>query len=385
MHFSPPVDETITIPPVDDRVRNFIFENLEGMFRIQVSRKRDRKKHETVGKVEFGDANTSAGQNPNEDPDEIVEGMLRIAMHYCENKRPEDEEGPITFRFLAYVASPQGRPKRPSMDWTYNPDSQEQEIVVSDPEGLGEDPLGRAYDRQSAFNLALINKLDEKDRQLMRMYKMSTMQFEPLMQMLQFMGYGWLQGLQMQTNAVQVIAESQQGLEEKRQAGERLKVVGNVLQKALPTLAEKFGIFTVMKAAEKMGLSKEETKELLQRGSTPTPPQSAPAISESTSESSFSIEDQNPLASLASAFAHLLRPSQWRLITSTLTANEFEIFQKMTESTSDASVIQAYDAFMQIPGEKLAALWEALDSEQATELMRFGELVEKTKTSAAEE
>lgn len=386
MEFHPPIDESVAIPPVDTHLQNVIFENLEGLFQIQVQRKRDRKQYEPIGKLVVGNAKTAAGNAPDYDPDDIVEGTIRIAAHYCTNKRPPDEAGPITFRIVFYVASSVGRPKRPSFEWTYDPDTQVQNIMMTDPESLKHDPMERVLEQQGGYIKMLHSKINERDDVLLRMIKQTTAHVEPLINMLQFMGYGWLQGFQMQTNAIQVIADQNKNQEDAKLASERLAVVGDILKKALPVLAEKGSSFMLLKYAEKMGMDKEGIKTLLE-GKKPNTQETLeiPAVPAATEENgdlgSFSIDEQNPLATIGRSFGALLRPSQWKFIFQTLNEAEQEILQRLTESDKDSDVIAAYEAFTKITTKKLLALHEKLDKDQIGELEKFAELITKVQAS----
>ena len=389
MKITPPIDESVTTPYVDEQIRNFILENLEGLYRVQITRKRDRRKFEPVASIDLAErsAQTAVGQEPQEDPDMIVEETLRCAAHYCAHKRPDDEEGPLAFRFMCYVASAgSSRAKRPSIEWVFDPDTHDQQITVSEGVELMGDPMERVVEKQAQLINALFVRLDRKDEALMKMFRMSSMQFEPLMQQMQFMGYGWLQGMQMQQNALQAISEAQAGVNEEKTRGERLKIAGNVLQGALPVLAEKLGIYAVLQAGQKLNMSKDEIMGMLQKKqgaapvSAPTP--AVAAAPDGAGGSSFGLvanPDENPLSELGRTFAAFIRPSQWRLITSTLDEAEFETFRALTESADDQHVIAAFDQFMSIDTDKLMALHAALDTEQKNTLTQFGEAIGKVK------
>jgi hypothetical protein len=384
MEFHPPIDESVSIPPVDTHLQNMIFENLEGLFQIQVQRKRDRKQYEPIGKLIVGNAKTAAGNQPDYDPDDIVAGTIRIAAHYCINKRPPDEAGPITFRIVCYVASSVSRPKRPCFEWTYDPDTQTQNVTVMDPESLKHDPLERILEQQGGYIKMLHGKINERDDVLLRMIKQTTAHVEPLINMLQFMGYGWLQGFQMQTNAIQVIADQNKNQEDAKLASERLAVVGDILKKALPVLAEKGSSFMLLKYAEKMGMDKDDIKKLL-GGKNPNTQDTLeiPAVPAATQGDgdlgSFSIDEQNPLSTIGKAFGALIRPSQWKFIFQTLNETEQETLQRLTEADKDSDVIAAYEAFTKIPAKKLLALHEKLDTDQIGELEKFAELITKVQ------
>jgi len=384
MEFKPSIDESITIPPIDEGLAAEIERNLVGLFRIAVHRKVAKRKHKPVGQLNIRTPKVALDKLPDEDIDEIVEATLKIAANYCANDL-DDEEGPITFRIQCHIANPSGRAKRPSFEWTFDPISEEQEIYLSDPEDLRSDPMEKVCERQHMLIQTLHNRTNEMYDQLIKMVKLTQAQMEPQAQIMQMMGYGWIQGIQMQQNAANALAEISQNKEDSKMATERWKIAGTVLQKALPVLAEKGSAFALVQMAKKLGLEGDELKEFMAKAGVGKSAD-APAIStaQDVDDSSFQIdEEKEPLATLARALGHFIRPTQWGFITATLDADEFETLRSLLEAKTDRDVLASYDRFIAIDGSKLADIYGKLDTDQAAELQRLGELIGQYREAGA--
>lgn len=380
--FKPPIDETLDTPSADDALRDAVDRHTEGMYRITLSRKTARRKFKQVAQVSFGSPAQFKDMHVAGDTEDLVEAILLMAVNYCTNIRDPEDDGAVTFRVQLYIANPSGPPKRPSFEWTFDPHTEDQEMYFSDSDDFGGNPHEKIIEKLINWNSTLLNKLDDRDASLMRMMKLNQSHLEPLAQLLQMMGFGWIQGIQMQQNAAQAMAEVSQQKEDAKASAERWKIAGTVLSKALPVLAEKGSSFALLQMAKKMGLEGDALKAFM-AGAKPGDGE-APALELASGDASFNESESNdhPLATMAKAFAAFIRPGQWGFITEKLTPDEFQILRDLFEAPDDAGVLAAYERFTtEIDSGKLAAIYGQLDTDQAAELDRLAEIISKMKAA----
>lgn len=374
MEFAKAVDESTESPAVPEKIRQWVFKNLQGMLALSVKEETNTGRFKQLNKITL---QNKQGELPDEDADEICEGIMRV-IEKRDGAREEDDD-PITFMLQAEVKTQSGKRHRPSMEYVFNPDGSPDDYGSAF--GMDMDPRNQALELQNEYISRLHHHLDTAHGRITEIANNNNQALKPLMDALGWMGHFYAAGLQNQQSALALMYDVKKATIEERERTARQEKWMEFLKKPATALAGQFMGW----ATQKMGAKPPPGNA--QDGARSTADAADVDVESNSSASGEGLNEddltdhqkENPVSAFAQAAGSCFTPNQWFELMEVLKKKEMRILRGVFDAESDADCVSAYDELSDLPAQKLMALNNILDDEQRAMLAQLGELVQAVK------
>ena len=361
-----PID---TDPIVPDKLLDRSLKYLPSLSRVDVERKRGANSWKKINgfKVESEDASAD---------DAGAEKVSAMIVMIAQSDH-EGDGGTQHYRAKYHVKARGGKIQRKTFAFKLTEDSDEVEPAL---EGLEQqEVLAVAFDRAIALINVQTTHIENINTQMLAQAQTQAGQTAPLLQTIETLVTKYHEGLAMQANAVQAIAEVERGAAEVERKSERDKALLDIVALALPKAMDQLGHYMRRKNGEP---EEEEAAEAETEGEntaseTQTPPQKPepePAQEETEMQNPTNIE--NPLTLFAHAFRDSIMSEQWLDLSEAMTKAELKLLRDAVSQDDDEATSEAILVFKDgLRPSKYLKLNRILDEEQREMVMKLLDVI----------
>lgn len=322
-------------------------------------------------------------------PEEIASMVVKMAQY------DHDEIGGTEhYRAKFHVPGKGGKVDRKTFAFRLTEDSEEPEAASDELER--NEVLTIAFDRAIQLITVQNQHIDSLNGQILNQAQTQAGQTAPLLETINTLVSKYQEGLTMQANAVQAVAEIERSGREIEAKAERDKQLLDLLSVAAPKAFEQFGSYlerkrTGQEPPKRSETIQDETKpqaEAPKAEASPSaegPEPEAPDQDEPEMEPPGEIE--NPITLCAHAFKDSIMSEQWMQLADVLSKQEMALLRKATTMEDDESTADAILAFKNsLRPSKYLRLNRILDEEQRKMILGLLDVIaDKTPDDSANE
>jgi len=360
-------------PIVPDKLLDRSLKYLPSLTRVDVERKRGANSWKKVNgfKVE-PEANT--------DGDAAAEHVSAMIVMMAQSNHDEDG-GVQHYRAKYHIKVRGGKIQRKTFAFKMSDDSDEVEPSL---EGIEQqEVLAVAFDRAIALINVQTTHIENLNSQMLSQAQTQAGQTAPLLQTIETLVTKYHEGLAMQANAVQAIAEVERGAAEIERKSERDKALLDIVALALPKAMDQLGNYMRRKTGapeeEEVDPDESEGENTDSEGQVPPPkPQPTPETTqpeEPEMQNPTTIED--PLTLFAHAFRDSILSEQWLALSEVMTKVEMKLLRDAVSQENDEATSEGILAFKDgLRPAKYLKLNRILDEEQREMVMKLLDVID---------
>ena len=360
-------------PIVPDKLLDRSLKYLPSLTRVDVERKRGANSWKKVNgfKVEAEAAT---------DGDAAAEQVSAMIVMIAQSDHDEDG-GTQHYRAKYHVKARGGKIQRKTFAFKLSDDSDEVEPSLDGIEQ--QEVLAVAFDRAIALINVQTTHIENLNTQMLSQAQTQAGQTAPLLQTIETLVSKYHEGLSMQANAVQAIAEVERGAAEVERKSERDKALLDIVALALPKAMDQLGHYMRRKSGEP---EEEEVDQAEGEGentdSEPqTPPRKPQPKPEPTEDEEPEMQNptniENPLTLFAHAFRDSILSEQWLALSDVMTKAELKLLREAVSQEDDDATSGGILAFKDgLRPAKYLKLNRILDEEQREMVMKLLDVID---------
>lgn len=356
-------------PIVPDKLLDRSLKYLPSLTRVDVERKRGTNSWKKVNgfKVDLTEAT---------DGDAAAENVSAMIVMIAQSDHDADG-GTQHYRAKYHVKARGGKIQRKTFAFKLSDDSDEVEPSLDGIEQ--QEVLAVAFDRAIALINVQTTHIENLNTQMLSQAQTQAGQTAPLLQTIETLVTKYHEGLAMQANAVQAIAEVERGAAEVERKSERDKALLDIVALALPKAMDQLGHYMRRKNGEP---EEEEVDEAEGEGENtnsepqtpPRKPQPEPEPEEPEVQNPTNIE--NPLTLFAHAFRDSILSEQWLALSEVMTKAELKLLREAVSQEDDEATSEGILAFKDgLRPSKYLKLNRILDEEQREMVMKLLDVI----------